>query len=138
MLVLHPRRVKFGAAGWESVQYVAIERAAQRSIVEFGDEGRGAVFADVPEERVSVRVAQSLEEDDLSPPKCGDRATIVFYTSASGSEARRLKVSADVVVRGVSYEISAGRGVTRFVSMVALSSDGAADPITRTEAGAEV
>ncbi len=142
MYILHPQSVKFGESIWENIQVLAVDRAATRLLIDRGDAGPHPVFADVPEELLTVRVIQGMPQEDLSPPRCGDLAVLSWTTAASASEARRLRFSVTAVVRSVSYDLpgprGAARGVSRVISLIALSPDGRSDPITTLPADPEL
>lgn len=129
MLFLHPRVVSFGGSDWAGVESVAIERSAARSFVEFGEQGPHAVLADVPEQRVEVRVVQELLGEDMDVPRPGEIGTLGFETAPNSSGAGRKRVSMTAVVMGVKYQVSRKGGSARTVDLIAVSADGAADPV---------
>lgn len=138
MLVLNPRLVKFGAFVWEGVLSVVIDRLAHKQVVEWSDAGPHAVFVDVPEQRIEVRIAQELIREDLAGPVPGQQAELVLYTSPTSSEAARRKVSLQAVVVQVSHELSLKKGALRMIELVAVSATGASDPVSISDAGAAV
>jgi hypothetical protein len=77
-----------------------------------------------------VRIVQQLSTGDLGGVAPADALALVFHTSPTGAQAGRRRVSATVVVTGVSHELSRKRGAVRTIEAVAISADGAADPIT--------
>lgn len=137
MLVLNPRRVVFAGTEWPGVTLVAVDREATRVAVEWGDAGPHPTFADVTEQRVGVRVVIELGDEDVGSPVPGAAGTLSFHTSRSGSEGGRRRVSMSAVVTGVSHELSLKRGAVRTIDLVAVSADGAADPVTLADTGAE-
>ncbi|MBM4108995.1 MAG: hypothetical protein FJ255_09355 [Phycisphaerae bacterium] len=137
MLLLNPRRVRFGSEAWEDVTAMVIDRRAARTVLEWSDEGPHAVLADVPRQRVGIRVVQQVAREDVSSPRPGDEALLVAYTSPAGSEGGRRRVSCFAVVVGVSHELSLSRGAVRTVELVAVSASGGADPIVVEDAGAQ-
>jgi hypothetical protein len=134
MLLLNPRRVTFADETWEDVVAVSIDRAAAEEALEWGDLGPHVVFADVPRQRVTIRVVQELSRDDLGAPRPAEEGEISFFTSPATSDAWRRKVSARAVVMSVSHEVSLRRASTRTVTLVAVSEDGSADPVSVTPA----
>jgi hypothetical protein len=134
VLLLNPRVVKFGGASWEGVAAVVIDRSAARLAEEWGDSGPYATFADVPEQRVRVRVVQELSGDDVGSPRPGDEGTLEFFTSPARSDGGRRRVSIACVVLGVEHEVSLKKGALRTVTLAAVSSDGAADPVVVSDA----
>lgn len=137
MLLLNPRRVRFGSSLWEDVTALAIDRRADRTVLEWSDDGPHAVLADVPRQRINIRVVQQVAREDVSAPRPGDEALLIAYTSPTASEAGRKRVSCYAVVLAVSHELSLSRGAVRTVELVAVSASGGADPIVVEEAGGE-
>ena len=133
-MFLNPREVAFGLVTWSNVASVTIERSAERSFVEFSDDGPHVVLADVPEQRVDVRVSQELLGDDMDVPKPGEEGTLVFETAPSSSGANRRSVSMTAVVLNVKYQVSRKSGSARTVELIAVSSDGLVDPVTVEDA----
>jgi hypothetical protein len=134
MLILNPRSVRFGTAAWDDVESVVIDRAGTRVVEEWGDLGPYEVLADVPEQRVTVRVVQAVHRDDVNVPRPGEQDTLMLFTAPEGNELKRKKVTCVAVVKDVSHELSFKKGALRTVTLVAVSSDGAADPIVVTDA----
>lgn len=137
MLVLNPRLVKFGPSTWENVVSVAIDRAAHKQVIEWSDAGPHAVMADVPEQRVTIKVMQELLREDIAAPRPGEQAELIVFISPAGDSARR-KVAMQAVVLHVTHELSLKKGAVRTVELAAVSSAGSVDPITITDAGAGV
>jgi hypothetical protein len=137
MLLLNPRRVRFGNEAWEDVTALVVDRRAARTVVEWSDEGPYAVLADVPRQRVTLRVVQQIAREDIGAPRPGQEGLLVAYTSPTGSEGGRRRVRCQAVVTAVSHELSLSRGAVRTVDLVAVSGSGAADPIMVEDAGAE-
>lgn len=129
MLVLNPRLVTFDQQSWQNVTAVSIDRTATKETVEWSDMGPHVALADVPEQRVTIKVIQSLDADDLDATKPADAGSLTLHTSPAASDAGRKRISAQVVVTKVEHEISLKRGAVRTVTMVAVSPDGQADPI---------
>jgi len=134
MLSINPTRVKFGEREWGDVSLIAIDRSAVRLALEWSDLGPHAAFADCPEQRVDVKVVRAVNDADVDSPRPGESATVAFLASPRGTDAGRVRVSFTGVVVAVRHEVGA-RGATRTVQLVAVSVDGAADPITISEAG---
>jgi len=134
MLVLNPREVRFDSETLEDVTSVTIDRRAARSVVEWSDLGAHAVFADVPEQRVEIRIVQELARGDLGGLAPGDAGVLRFHTAPTGGHAGRRRVEATVVVTGVGHELSRRRGAVRTIACVAVSADGASDPVSIEDA----
>lgn len=134
MLLLNPRSVTFGSATWDSVVAVMIDRDSVRFVEEWSDAGPHAVLADAPEQRVTIRVVQEVTRDDLGSPRPGEAGALSLCTAPTGADAGRRKLTAQAVVRSVSHEVSLKRGAVRTITLVAVSADGAADPIAIADA----
>jgi len=134
MLVLNPREVTFDGETWGNVSLVAIDRKAETSVVEFGDLGPHAVFADVPARRVEIRVERDVVRDDLGGPLPGQIGELAFFTAPTASNAGRKRVTSQAVVLGVRHELSTKKGAIRRIDLVAVSPDGAQDPVSIQDA----
>jgi hypothetical protein len=134
VLLLHPRRVRLDSLTLDNITAVAIDRAAHRHIEDWSDLGPYAVLADVPEQAVRITLEQELSADDLGPPRPGDRATLTLFAAPAAADSRRKQIAASVVVLSVTHSLSLKRGALRTITLAALSLDGAADPITITDA----
>ncbi len=133
MLLLNPRRVTFGSRRLDGIAAVAIDRTPHRSVEEWSDLGPYATLADVPEQRIRIVITQELAATDTDPPIPGEQATIALYTGPGTADAARKKISAAAVILEVRHELSK-RGATRTITLAAVSADGAADPITISDA----
>ncbi len=130
MLLLNPRHVTFAGALWNDVAAVTIDRSARRTALEWSDLGPHAVLADVPEQQVTIRVVQHLARGDIGAPRPSDEGELTFHTSPAGADSPRKRIAAHCVVLDVTHELSLKHGALRTITLVALSTDGAADPIT--------
>jgi hypothetical protein len=142
MLIINPSRVMFAGKVWEGVAAAAIDHAAAAGdsglLLGWGDAGPYAVFGDVAERKVTIKIEQVLTKTDVSSPRPGDLGELVLYASVESSEAGRVQIraAACVVVR-VVHELAGSKGPRRVVELAALSADGAADPVEVTAAEAE-
>lgn len=134
MLILSPRTVRFGGAEWEDVAAVIIDRQAKRAVTEWSDLGPHTVLADAPEQLVTVRVVQQVARDDVGTPVPGESAELAFAIAPAGGDSPRRRVRAECVVTDVTHELSLKSGAVRTVKLVAVSSDGATDPVTVEDA----
>lgn len=134
MLMLNPQSVRFGAARWDDVAAVLVNRAAARLTIEWSDMGPHIVFADVPEERVTIRVTRRLVRGTTFTPRPGDAAELVAYTAPTAGEASRRRVRIGAVVTDVSHEVSTRHGGVQTVTLVGISTNGAADPVVIEDA----
>ena len=137
MLILNPGTVKFGTSTWDDVGLLAVNRKATEEVVEWTAGGPHAAFADVARQRVEIVVRHGISRGDLDGPRPGDRGTLFWFTSPTATDAGRRKASADAVVLSVKHEATVGKTTTREVTLLALSTDGAADPISLSDAGSE-
>ncbi len=137
MLILNPTRVRFAGAVWDDVTRIAVDRSAAREIAEWSDAGPHVVLADVPEQRVLVTIERQLVRDGMDGPRPGDSGELTFYASPAGSEAGRVRVRLTGVVAAVTHDLSSRKGATRKVELIAVSGDGAADPVVITAVEAE-
>jgi hypothetical protein len=129
MLILNPRRVTFAGTQWNDVTLVAIDRAATRLAVGYSDNGPHPTFADAPEQRTTVRVVMDASSG-LVAPRPGDAGTLSLTTSPTASDAAAQTLTASCVVTRVSHELGLKHTPTRTIEFIALSTNGAADPIT--------
>lgn len=133
MLLLNPRRVRFAGTPWEDVVAVVIDRVATKEVVEWTDLGEHVAFADVPEQRVDIRVVQNLggvrDGEIIDSPSPCELGELVFHTSPTAGAGGRKRIAVQVVVLRVEHELSLRRGAVRTVRFVAVSSDGSADPL---------
>lgn len=132
MLILNPRIVRFGAIVWNDVEAITIDRTAKTVVEDFGDLGPHVTFADVPEQRVRIRIIQQPVREGVNAPRPGDQATLSFHTSLTGGDTGRRKISTTAIVTAVEHELAAPRGPRRTIALLAISDTGAADPITMT------
>lgn len=137
MLHLNPQRVLLGATELTNVQSIALDREARRTIEEWTDLGPYAALADVPEQRLTFRITRTLTESEPSPAKPGDQLTLSFRTSPTASAIGIRAISATVVITEITHTLAAGGRTTQRLSAVAISTTGAGDPITDTEAQGE-
>ena len=135
MLILNPRTVTFGPDRWETVQAIALDRIPHKIVESWTDAGPYAVFADIPEQSLRITIVQELSPTDLAAPAPGNRATLTFCTSPAAGDTRRQRLSTDAVVLRVGHDLSNKGGPTRTILLAPISPDGAADPITITDAG---
>ena len=134
MLLLNPRTVRFGSATWDNIAAAVIDRAPHKTTEDWSDTGPYATLADVPEQRVRITITQELARDDIGSPRPGEQATLTLYTSPALADAGRKKVSCTAVILAVLHELSLKKGAVRTIQLAAISADGAADPITITDA----
>lgn len=129
MLVLNPQSVTLLGETVERVRRVAVNRVPERAVLEWGNIGPFATFADVPEQRVEIELVADLERGSLEGPTPGDDGDLVLFTSPTAGSGGRRRVEASVVITAVYDEVEPGGKARRRIKMAALSSDGVEDPI---------
>ena len=132
MLWIDPDNVTLGALPLPGVSAITVDRRAERAAVEWSDFGPHAVFADVPEQRTTIRLTRTMRPGDTLAPRPGDLATLRFRAAPSLAASGAVAISTDSVVLSVSHAADTKRGMTQTIDLLALSSDGALDPITET------
>jgi hypothetical protein len=130
LLLLSPRTVTFGASLWSNVALVAIDREASRPLLDYTDQGPHPTFADAPEQTTRIKVVQELASEDLGSPRPGEVALLELFTSPTSTNRPRTRLSASACIEAVTHEVSLKRGPLRTITLIALSPDGATDPIT--------
>src|SRR5262249_25070333 len=134
MLVLNPEIVKFGSAVWSDVKSISIDRTTDRLVAERSDTGPHLTFVDVAEQRVTISAVRPLLRDQLGSPAPSDEGDLIFYASPSKSDALRRRVKVMCVVTSVKYDIGKNGAAIQTTTLIAMSADGAADPITIEDA----
>lgn len=139
MLILTPTSVRFDTLTLDDVALIAIERSAERAIVEWSDFGPHPTFADVPEQRITVKVSRRMHRGDLAAPAPGQMGELSFVVSPAGTAAAAKKHAAQCAVLGVRYDLAAAAGgkqqtAMQVIELVALSSSGSAEPFAVTDA----
>jgi hypothetical protein len=141
MLFLHPQSVELDGQPLADVRAIAIDRAAARLVECWDDAGPHCTFADAPEQRATLRIAQDLRRADPAgktppdaPPLPGDKASLTFLVARNPSGAARKRVFATIVVTAVKHELhtapsSNTPAATRTITGVAISTAGDTDPI---------
>lgn len=134
MLVLNPQSVRLLGATVDRVTRVAVSRTPERSLLEWGNTGPYPTFADVPEQRVEIELVADVERGSLDGPEPGDEGELEFYTAPTAGHGRRRKVGATVVITAVRDQVEPGGTAQRRIRMFAISSSGATDPISVSNA----
>jgi hypothetical protein len=132
VLWIDPTNVTLGATPLPGVSAITVDRRAERTTIEWSDMGPHAVFADIPEQRTTIRIARAAGPADPPAPKPGDTATLTFRTGPSRASSGAVAVSATVVILAIAHTTDHTRGTTQTIECLALSTTGAADPITET------
>jgi len=132
VLIRNPTEVSFGARVLDGVEAIVIDRSAAREVSEFDDFGAHLVFADVPEQRVTIRVVRELVRDGLDDPKPGDEDDLSFSLSPNAGDARTLGVLVHAVVLRVAHELRGQHRATQTITMLGVSTVGNIDPVVLT------
>lgn len=132
MIWLNPMGVTLGGQSLSEVESVLVDEQSQRLVVEHSDDGPHAVFADVPERRVVVKILRRVIGNEVAVPRPGDLGVLSFRSAPTGASASGVAVSATVVVTDVKHEIDRKRGAWQTVLAVAVSSDGAVHPVVQS------
>ena len=133
MLILNPRQLTFANETWPNISLVTIDRKCARPAINWSDNGPHPTFVDAPEQQVEVQVVMEVEREDLDTPRPGDLGTLTFETSPTASDAARRRITMTAVITNVTHELSLRRGALRTIDLIAVSSDGATDPIAITD-----
>jgi len=132
MIIFWPRRVTFGAETWDGVVAVSIDRVGVRAVVEWSDYGPHPIFADSPELRTTITVSMEIMRGVVASPRPGQVAMLTVDISPNTSQSQVRRVTAQAVVVRVTHDLTVKKGAVRTIELLAVSSDGAADPITET------
>ncbi len=130
MLILNPDKVTFAGEPWTEVVVVSIERASEKSVLEWSDNGPHAVYADVPEERMTIRITRLVSASEIDTPGPGALGELEFFTSIGTSDARRQRVRALGVIERVTYQCVQKSGTTQTITLLAISTSGDECPLT--------
>ncbi|MBL0921567.1 MAG: hypothetical protein IBJ10_05495 [Phycisphaerales bacterium] len=133
MLILQPHHVTLLGEALPGVDSIAVSRSASKFVVERADAGPHPVFADAPEQAVEVVIVRTLDGPSPDAPAPGRQGALAFVAAPSGADGPSRRVSATVVVRSSRVEASGRRGASQRIELLALSPDGAADPISIQE-----
>jgi hypothetical protein len=150
MLVLAPEVVRFEDAVFEDALAVSVDRAAERLVEEWGDDGPHCAMADVTRTRTLVKVVRRPARsgaDETGLLRLGREGELVFYTSG-GTDAGRVRVVVRCVLSGVKTELSLdapgratgsparGLSAVQTLTFVGVSIDGgASDPVSLSDSG---
>ncbi len=132
MYLLNPEAVVFDGVVLADVQTLVVDRTAKKSVIEWSDNGPYAAFADVPEQRVSVRIARRIADDQLTTLEPGDEGELRVTVSPSGarSDAGRHDIVMTCVVMSVTHELAGVKGGLQTIAMEAVSASGGSDPVS--------
>ncbi len=129
MLVVRPGSVTLLGKALDNVEALTVDRLSGGLALERSDRGPHVVFADAPEQRVVIRVRRQLTTDEPTPARAGEAGELRWKRSA-GSDAGSREFAASVVVESVEHELNARAGALQRIVLVAISPDGATDPVS--------
>lgn len=138
MIWLSPQEVYLGNIVLDHVESISINRSPHKSVLEWTDLGPHLGFADVPEQRVDVRIEREIVDSESIDLKPGDEVTLTARRATSASAARVVQITATVVILSVDYTLSKTRGARQRIHAIAISSGGLSDPITEQDVEGEV
>ncbi len=138
MLFLNPHTVTLGAVVLDQVSAIIVDRTADRLALEYSDFGAYPIYADVPEQRVTVTIVRDLLEGDpliLSSIVPGLQTALAFATSPADSEAQLMNYTTTLVITAVKHELKRGKSAIQRIVGVAIATTGNLDPFTPPSAG---
>ena len=130
MLWTDPDRTTIDGAVLSGVRAVAVSHAAERVVVEYSDAGRHPAFVDAAGVRSTFTIRRVPVEPGALPVRVGDRVELVVYAGVTSSPSTYRRVSADVVVTKDAWKPDARTGHEHVIECVAVSVNGAQDPVT--------
>ena len=135
MLAINPTSVLFDGRSLSGVSAIVIDRSAESLAEEWDDHGPHPAFVDVPAQRITLRLVQTLETADrgnqseaLLPPVPGDRGTLEFCIAPAGADGDRRRVFVPSVVSAVRHDLGP-RTATRTITFAACAGAGDVDPV---------
>jgi len=138
MIWLSPDRVTLGNLALDGVEMVAIDRSASLTAIERGDEGPHVQFVDVPAQRIDVRIVRRVTRSEALGLAPGASVALSMRRAPSASAAGVQRIDATVVVTSIDHSMNASTGALQRITAIAVSSDGATDPIAITPDSGEL
>jgi len=132
MLWLNPTHVHLAGQLIGDVTAIALSAKAQKTVIEHSDFGPHPVFADVPEQRAELEIIHRPGAPAQVPPSLGELVPLSFIVAPTGADSARIQFQAQVVITEVEHEFHAKSGALRTIRAIAISSDGAIDPLSQT------
>ncbi len=135
MLLLSPHRTTLLGKTLGGVQLVALDRRAPRLVREWSDLGPHLVFADAAEQLVQLRIVRRpIDPADAAASFApGAQGALTVSAATGAAQSAAIDLSCQVVIEAVEHDFSDRKGAVQTIRCLALSSDGAQDPITITE-----
>lgn len=132
MVILNPSSVMLGGAALAGVESIAVNRTADKVVVEHSDLGPCVALVDVPERRVTIVLRRRVDQDEPPPARPGDSVALTFRSGESVAAASMRQYTANVVVTAVEHRIESARAVSQTITMIAWSTDGASEPVSES------
>ncbi len=120
----------------DGVRAVAIDRAADRMIVERSDEGPHVVFADAAERREVIRIARTVERGDAALTRAleaGALCALEARVSDATGDVGGVVIRAETVVQRVEHDLRGEGAPTQRITLLVVSADGVESGVTIEE-----
>lgn len=130
MIWLNPTNVSLDTVTLEEVRAVAVDQKHDKLIAEYTDNGPHPAFVDVPERRAVIKLRRRILGNENLPIAVGDQRTFQMRTAPSGTSAPGVVLTASVVITAIGYKLERHDGAEQTIDLIAVSSDGAADPVS--------
>lgn len=138
MIWLSPQQVSLGSIVLDHVTMLSIDRSPHKTALQWTDLGPHLGFADVPEQRVDVRIEREIIESESVDLKPGDEVTLIARRAPGASAAGVVQISATVVILSIDHTLSKSRGARQRIHAIAISAGGLSDPITVQDVEGEI
>jgi len=142
MAWLDPRVVTLEIEGaehrLEGVRAVAIDRGADRMVVERSDEGPHVVFADAVERRETIRIARLVERSEadlVRALEAGAECLFEARVGAAAGDAGGVVIRASAVVQRVEHDLRGEGAPAQRITLLVVSTDGIDSGVTIEEEG---
>jgi len=133
MLILNPERVELGTAVLDRVTSVTIDRQTVSPVEQWGGTGPWCRLVDSTKRRVTVTVKQEPGPALDAGPALGSQAELRAIVAPTRSDKGRRRVRCLCVVISVEHALPTGKPPVRTVTLLAVSTAGATDPVAIEE-----
>lgn len=137
MLFLNPHHVALNDLILDHVEAIAISRKADRLVIDYSDGGAFPVFADVPEQRITITITRDLiHKDNIADAAVpGAAFDLTFTTSPNASDAGARAFDIPVVITGAEHALTRTGRALQTITALAISDDGETDPVAPAPKG---
>ncbi len=138
MLFLNPQQVALNDLTLENVEAIAISRKADRLAIDYSDGGAYPVFADVPEQRITLTISRDLlhNDDDIADAAIpGAQFDLTFTTAPNASDANACIYDIPIIITAIEHALARSGRARQTITCLAISEDGETDPITPAPKG---